>query len=74
MPQLPNLDYEPGPQAASYSRVGPPPPAGSPPAPPPGVSTLEEFAEEIGVPGGAQAGARRRQAAIRRSRRRYKYQ
>lgn len=88
MPDQPNLDYEPGPNAASFSRLGPlplPAAAGPVPAAPLLGNTNFELAEEVGVPGAAAVAAGRRsvaglqgtagrQGAPRRSRRRYKYQ
>lgn len=50
MPELPNLDYEPGPVGASYSRVGPP----TEPARPAGGARYE-LATEIGLTTGGTA-------------------
>lgn len=77
MPDSPNLDYEPGPNAASFSRLGPLPAPGAmgPVSAAPLLGTPNfELAEEVGIPGGMAAGANRRRAAVRRSRRRHKYQ
>ncbi|HLN64005.1 MAG TPA: hypothetical protein VK464_21010 [Symbiobacteriaceae bacterium] len=82
MPDNPNLDYEPGPNAASFSRLGPlplPGAMGPVPAAPLLANTNFELAEEVGVPGAVAAvaagrqGFAGRQGAPRRSRRRYKY-